>query len=214
MNIKICGLTSLDDALAAIDAGADALGFNFYPDSPRYILPAVCANIQSGLRNRHAVVLTVGVFVNAPPAFVAEVLDTCDLDLAQLSGDEPPEVMARLIGRAYKAIRPRTLDEAEHAADEYAPLATNRPALLVDAAQVGMYGGTGQRADWSIARRLSAAHSVLLAGGLRPDNVAEAIRQVDPWGVDVASGVESSPGKKDTHKMVEFVRAARSARVE
>ncbi|HLF25102.1 MAG TPA: phosphoribosylanthranilate isomerase [Anaerolineae bacterium] len=211
MKIKICGVTNLDDALAAIDAGADCLGFNFYLHSPRYLSPAECARIHSAFSIQHSAIQTIGIFVNAPITFITETLDACGLDLAQLSGDEPPEMLAELRGRAYKAIRPRALEEAEHEASRYTPFASGQPALLVDASHPKLYGGTGQTADWSLARNLARTYTVLLAGGLRPDNVAEAMRAVEPWGVDVASGVESAPGKKDRRKMIEFVRAARRA---
>ncbi len=214
MKIKICGITNLDDALAAIDAGADILGFNFYPKSLRYISPIDCANVQSAMANHQSAITTVGIFVNAPLTLIADVLDLCGLDLAQLSGDEPPEAVTLLWGRAFKAIRPRTLVAADYDADRYTPLASEQPALLLDASQPGLYGGTGRRADWSIARQIAASYPILLAGGLTPDNVAKALQAVNPWGVDVASGVESSPGKKDRRKMIGFVHAARSAVIQ
>ena len=211
MKIKICGITNPDDALAAINAGADALGFNFYAKSPRYISPPDCAKIQSTISNLKSPITAVGIFVNSPATFIADVLDACSLDLAQLSGDEPPEVLTWLWGRAYKAIRPRSMEEAEYDACRYTPLANGQPALLVDASHPRLYGGTGQMADWSVARGLTSEYSVLLAGGLTPENVADAVQAVNPWGVDVASGVESSPGRKDHRKMIDFARAARGA---
>jgi phosphoribosylanthranilate isomerase len=210
VKVKICGLTRLDDTLAAIDAGADCLGFNFYPDSPRYIAPADCTKIQSAIRNRRSAITTVGIFVNSPAAHIEAILNECELDLAQLSGDEPGEVISLLHRRAYKAIRPRSIEEAERAADYYISGSIDPPALLVDAAHGRLYGGTGQIADWLVARRLTQRYPLLLAGGLTPDNVAQAVREVQPWGVDVASGVESSPGKKDHRKMIEFVQAVRN----
>ncbi len=211
MNVKICGITNLDDALAAIDAGADLIGFNFYPKSPRYISPAACVKIQPEIRSRQPAIVTVGIFVNSPADFVADILDCCSLDLAQLHGDEPPEMLAWLWGRAYKAIRPRSVEEAAADARRYTPLAHGQPALLIDASYPSFYGGSGRVAEWPVAQRLASDYAVLLAGGLTPENVASAVRIVNPWGVDVASGVESSPGKKDRRKMVDFVHAARSA---
>jgi len=211
VHIKICGLTNPDDAFAALDAGADMLGFNFYSESPRYIAPTDCSRIVSAVRNRQSEIAMIGIFVNQPSRFVAEILDLCGLDAAQLSGDEPPHLITRLWGRAYKAIRSRSIEEAEQDALRFTPLASGEPALLVDAVHAQLYGGTGQVADWAVARYLSARCAVLLAGGLTPENVAEAIRAVEPWGVDVASGVEAAPGKKDHRKMIDFVKAARSA---
>ncbi|MCX7670029.1 MAG: phosphoribosylanthranilate isomerase [Anaerolineae bacterium] len=207
MIVKICGITTLDDALAALDAGADMLGFNFYPPSPRYIAPAACMALVQALRRRGTRAILVGVFVNTPPAEVAAILETCELDLAQLSGDEPTTDLIPLGERAFKAIRPRDADHAAALAATYARRMTP-PALLVDAAAgAGRFGGTGQVADWTAAAAIAAATPILLAGGLHPANVAAAIAAVRPWGVDVASGVEATPGRKDVEKMKAFVRA-------
>jgi len=222
MKIKICGITALDDALAAVDAGADMLGFNFYPQSPRFIDPATCARVVSRLRNRDPKVTLVGVFVNATPKFVVATLDACNLDYAQLHGDEPPEDLAALAPWAFKAIRPASTEEARRLALAYAPPAPDghetlvpdpeRPAFLLDASVRGQFGGTGQVADWGMARVLARRWPILLAGGLGPDNVAAAVAAVHPWGVDVASGIEASPGKKDPAKMRAFIEAARSGK--
>jgi phosphoribosylanthranilate isomerase len=208
MKIKICGLTTLEDALAAAEAGADLLGFNFYPPSPRFISIETCARLVSALKERGYAGPLVGVFVNAAPEQIAAVLDTCRLDLAQLHGDEPPEALARLGARAFKALRPSSPEDLQESLRRYAPYPAS-PAWLVDSYRLGEYGGTGQTADWSMARRLAEQAPILLAGGLRPENVTEAIRQVQPWGVDVASGVESAPGRKDAHKMRALVQAVR-----
>ncbi len=211
MQVKICGITRLDDALAAIEAGADMLGFNFYPPSPRYIEPAACASLVAALRGRGAQAVLVGVFVNTPPAEVAAILDQCSLDLAQLSGDEPPEDLAGLGERAFKAIRPRDAAHAAELAAVYARYARRAapPTLLADASSgTGRFGGAGQTGNWEAATLLAARGPILLAGGLRPDNVAAAVAAVQPWGVDVASGVEASPGRKDGARMRAFVRAA------
>jgi phosphoribosylanthranilate isomerase len=209
MPIKICGLTRLDDCLAAVDAGADTLGFNFYPRSPRRLTPEDCALLVADLARRAAPVKTVGIFVNQAPAEVAALLDRCGLDLAQLHGDERPESLAALRGRAFMALSDPdpSLDRLE----ALARISPGRPAFLIDALVPGAYGGTGQTADWDRARAIAARYPILLAGGLTPDNVAAAIAAVQPWGVDVASGVESAPGQKDHAKIRAFVTAARAA---
>jgi phosphoribosylanthranilate isomerase len=213
MRVKICGITTLEDALAAIEAGADMLGFNFYPLSPRRIEPAACATMISALRARGAPTTMVGVFVNMPPERVAAILDECGLDLAQLSGDEPSSDLALLGEWAFKGIRPRDAAESISLASRYV-VRSAPPVLLLDASVgSGQFGGTGQVGDWAAAAAVAAAHPILLAGGLRAENVAAAIEALQPWGVDVASGVESSPGRKDAAKMRAFVRAARDERV-
>jgi phosphoribosylanthranilate isomerase len=210
MHIKICGLTNLDDTLAALDAGADYLGFNFYPKSPRYITPEACRRIRAELARRGAAATTVGLFVNTPTTEVATVLDSCALDLAQLHGDERPEHLTLLWGRAFKVVRdPAALTGAElQALTVFSP---SQPAFLVDAMAPNLYGGSGMLADWQAAAQLAARYAIFLAGGLNPGNVAAAIEQVKPWGVDVASGVESEPGKKDHAKIKSFVAAATAA---
>jgi phosphoribosylanthranilate isomerase len=207
MHVKICGLTNLDDALAALDAGADYLGFNFWPKSPRYITREACAGIQAELRRRGAAVTTVGVFVNTPPAEVAAMIQACGLDLAQLHGDERPEQLTPLWGRAFKAVRdPAAITSAE--LEALAAFSPREPTFLVDAPAPGLYGGSGQLADWQAAAGLAARYPIFLAGGLKPGNVAQAVAQVQPWGVDVASGVESAPGKKDHGKIRAFLAAS------
>ncbi len=208
MQVKICGITNREDALAAVSAGADMLGFNFYPGSPRCISPETCAEIMRALAGYN--VVTVGVFVNAAAEEIETTLQTYGLDLAQLSGDEPPEVLNRLGERAYKALRPADEAGLKAGLGRY-PQRTLAPAWLVDAYRPGAFGGTGQVADWGLAAGLAAQAPVLLAGGLRPENVAAAIAQVHPWGVDVASGVELRPGKKDTQKMAAFIQNAKKA---
>jgi phosphoribosylanthranilate isomerase len=207
--VKICGITTRQDALAAVDAGADMLGFNFYPKSKRYIPPEQCVRIVSFLAQYTARVQLVGVFVNAGPAEIEAIADDCHLDLVQLSGDESPEAMRALGESTFKGIRPTSLEEAQADAARFARSAS--PALLVDAHRPGEYGGTGHTGDWELARMLATQYPILLAGGLNPDNVAAAVAQVRPWGVDVASGVESSPGRKDESKMKAFVQAARKS---
>jgi len=201
--IKICGIKTVEDALAALDAGADLLGFNFYPKSPRSIDVDKCREIMSVLRTCGHITY-VGVFVNAPAEAVRATIESCGLSLAQLHGDETSEMIQLLKGKAFKAFRgvPQNVDGfAGDAA----------PALLVDASVKGTYGGTGVTADWEAAAELAGRYPILLAGGLTAENVAEAVRQVNPWGVDVASGVEFAPGAKDAVKMKAFVKAVRSA---
>lgn len=208
MKVKICGIKTFDDALAAIDAGADLLGFNFYPPSPRFIPPPECAPLMSRLENHGLDVFGVGVFVNEPAANINRIMDDCGLETAQLSGDEPPEALQALGDWAFKALRAMDQESALQQAGRYARPGRS-PALLLDAFRPGLYGGTGQLGDWELARRLAARYPLLLAGGLHPGNVAQAANRVRPWGVDVASGVESTPGCKDIHKMRAFIQAAR-----
>ncbi len=199
--VKICGIKTVTDALAAMEAGADLIGFNFYPKSPRYIDVGRCRDIMSAMR-RYGHITCVGVFVNAPPVTIRATMETCGLSLAQLHGDETSEMLNALNGKAFKAFRgvPQSMDGfARHDA----------PALLVDASVKGAYGGTGVTADWNSAAELAKQYPLLLAGGLTPENVADAVQQVRPWGVDVASGVEASVGLKDASKMKAFVKAVR-----
>ncbi len=205
--IKICGIKTLKDALTAIDAGADYLGFNFYPKSVRFIEKETCAEITSVLKREHPQIKLVGVFVNSPVEEVKVILETCSLDLAQLHGDETPEMVTALNGKAFKAIRLSASISVETSVHPFAKQSVDSPALLIDATVKGVYGGSGVTADWSAAAELAKKYPLLLAGGLTPENVADAVRQVKPWGVDVASGVESEPGKKDASKMKAFVRA-------
>jgi phosphoribosylanthranilate isomerase len=210
--VKICGITSLEDAAAAVEAGADLLGFNFYSASPRYIEPVHCQVIIAGLKERGLHLNLIGVFVNAPLEQIRTIMQSCDLHRAQLSGDEPPEVLDGLQGRGYKALRVKDAEGLQSAQQRY-PIQSAPPAYLIDAYRPGEYGGTGQTADWSLAAELSSRVPILLAGGLTAENVAQAVSQVRPWGVDVASGVESAPGIKDHHKMRRFIQQARGERL-
>ncbi|HJR79165.1 MAG TPA: phosphoribosylanthranilate isomerase [Anaerolineales bacterium] len=199
--IKICGIKTVEHALAAMDAGADLIGFNFYPKSPRYIDIGQCRDIMAVMR-KYGHITYVGVFVNASAAEIRATLETAALTLAQLHGDETSELMKSLDGKAFKAFRgvPQSLDGFAR---------NDAPALLVDASVKEAYGGTGVTADWKSAAELAKQVPLLLAGGLTPENVGEAVRQVKPWGVDVASGVESAPGVKDSTKMKAFVQAVK-----
>ncbi len=198
--VKICGITSREDALHAAACGADALGFVFYPGSPRYVTPELAAAICDELP---PFVPRVGLFVNETPERIRTVAERCGLDVLQLHGDEEPHSCVLPPYRVIKGVRPVVGDNLEQLAAY--PVA----ALLVDAAVPGQFGGTGQRADWALAARLAATQRVVLAGGLTPDNVAAAITQVRPYAVDVSSGVESAPGRKDPEKVACFIRNAK-----
>ena len=204
---KVCGITRPEDAACAVEAGADAVGFVFWPGSPRAVAIDAAARIAGGLTGD---VSKVGVFVDPGIEELLEACERCALDFVQLSGDESPEACAAAPRPAWKALRlaPGTSSRvAEQSAAAY-PERT----LVVDAGVPGAYGGTGERADWEVAAALAAHRRVLLAGGLRGDNVAAAVEQVRPWGVDVSSGVESAPGIKDPHKLTAFGRALEAYR--
>lgn len=203
IRVKICGITRIEDLRAACDAGADAVGFVFYDKSPRRVSVETVAAL---VRAVPPFVQTVGLFVNAEPAQVESVLAAAPLDLLQFHGDETPQACARY-GRPWiKAIRvtPET-DLLECAADFGAAR-----GLLLDAFVPGVPGGTGERFDWSLIPA-GLPLPVVLSGGLTPDNVAEAVRRVRPWAVDVSSGVEASKGIKDAHKVARFVANAKEA---
>ncbi|OJW46299.1 MAG: N-(5'-phosphoribosyl)anthranilate isomerase [Thiobacillus sp. 65-1059] len=203
VRVKICGITRLQDLHAACDAGADALGFVFYEKSPRHLAIDSAAMLVRALP---PFVQSVGLFVNAEPAFIERVLRAVPLDLLQFHGDETPADCMRY-GRPWiKAVRVnRDTDLLECAADFDAAR-----GLLLDAYVAGVPGGTGERFDWSlIPPHLS--RPIVLSGGLTPDNVAEAVRRVRPWAVDVSSGVEAEKGIKDAHKIARFIAKAKEA---
>jgi len=197
--VKICGNTSLDDALACVDAGADAIGFNFWQESKRHIpvdrAAAIAKRVPPNVR-------TVGVFVNPSESDVDRAFASGAIDLAQLHGDETPDFCRRFSGRYIKALRLRDAASLERMA-EYAC-----DFVLVDADTPG-YGGSGQRADTTLAAEAAKLRRVILAGGLTAENVAEAVATVHPYGVDVAGGVEREPGVKDWIKVAAFVQAAK-----
>ncbi len=203
VRVKICGITRLQDLHAACDAGADALGFVFYEKSPRHLSIASAAAL---LRELPPFVQSVGLFVNAEPAFIESVLQAVPLDLLQFHGDETPADCARF-GRPYiKAVRVnRETDLLKCAADFDAAC-----GLLLDAWVPGVPGGTGERFDWTLIPA-NLPKPVILSGGLTPDNVAEAVERVRPWAVDVSSGVEVSKGIKDAHKIAQFIAKAKDA---
>ncbi len=210
IQVKICGLTNLADAQAAVAAGADLLGFICYPKSPRYVTTEQIGAILAGLAPGPKAWRSVGVFVDAPLATVCEVLDRTGLDLAQLHGGEPPALLEQLEGRGFKALRPASLAEAEADAEWYTGLGpADGPDLLIDAYHPIVYGGTGLRADWLIAAAIARSHRLLLAGGLTSANVTAAVAAVRPWGVDASSGVETRPGQKDHDAVAAFIAAAR-----
>ena len=203
-------MTNLEDARVAIAAGADFLGFICYPPSPRYVTPDQIAGVLSDLRPLSSDFRAVGVFVDEPLASVQQILAQTGLDLAQLHGGESPAVLKQLDGRAFKALRPTSLAQAETDVARFASLGPGSgPDLLLDAYHPAAYGGTGQRADWDIAAALAPTCRLLLAGGLNPTNVAEAVARVQPWGVDVSSGVEIAPGRKDHAAVRAFVAKAK-----
>jgi phosphoribosylanthranilate isomerase len=211
--VKICGITNLEDALFATEAGADALGFVFYAQSPRCITPDQAREIVLRLP---PFVATVGVFVNVPPLSppklggmkgraVKEIMAYCHLDYAQLHGDETPEQVAALAPRAIKAVRVRSAADVERLSDYQAA------AYLLDAYHPTKPGGTGETWDWELAATAKRYGPVILAGGLTPDNVVAAIERVRPYAVDVSSGVEAAPAIKDHQKVQCFIIAAKGA---
>jgi phosphoribosylanthranilate isomerase len=202
VHVKICGITTVEDAVFCVKAGATALGLNFVPASPRAISLEVARAIAASVEGK---VLVVGVVANMTVERMRLLRDDVPLGCLQLHGDEPPEVLQALLPHAYKAFRvadARDVDEAERFLGDY---------VLVDAKVAGALGGTGQVVDPGLVRELARRRRLTLAGGLTPETVAEAIRAVQPYCVDVASGVESSPGKKDPEKVIAFVRAARAS---
>jgi phosphoribosylanthranilate isomerase len=199
VKVKICGVTTVEDALMSAGAGADLIGLNFYPASPRYLSRVQAAEIAAAVRARPDPPALVAVFVNETAGTMLQVLEACRLDLAQLSGDETGAVVEAMGERGFKAIR------------TYPPEVAQDTLLLLDAHAAGQYGGTGKTADWERAAELARRCRLLLAGGLTPDNVAAAVARVRPWGVDVASGVESAPGVKDRSKVDAFILNARRA---
>ncbi|MBF0178965.1 MAG: phosphoribosylanthranilate isomerase [Magnetococcales bacterium] len=200
--VKICGITSVEDALAAVAAGADALGFVFYARSKRYIPPRRAMRILGRLP---PFVTSIGLFVNASREEIGKVVAECRLDAIQLHGDEAPGECRGLPGRVIKAIRVAGAEDL-HGMERY-PVS----AILLDAKSETHYGGTGRAFDWNLLEGFQSPLPLILAGGLDPDNVAMAVRQVRPYAVDVSSGVESAPGVKDHERMHLFVRRVRQA---
>jgi phosphoribosylanthranilate isomerase len=203
MKVKVCGITSYDDAVMVLDQGVDALGFNFYPPSPRYIGPE---DARSIVRRLPPFVTAVGLFVHiARPDQVSEIAHRAGVQMIQLHGDESPDYCRKLADwPLIKVLRIGTNGISEILEDY------SVQAFLLDARDDTLFGGTGISFDWSIAGSIKRIRPIILAGGLRPDNVREAIRIVDPYAVDVCSGVEKTPGKKDAAKLVEFMNEVRN----
>lgn len=201
--IKVCGIVEPADALAAIQAGATAIGMVFYSESPRFVRLDQAAMVSAVVSSRG---LRVGVFVNETTERIRAVADAVRLDVVQLYGDEPPSDLEELQGlRVWKALPVGdNFDPARM--DDY-----DCEAILLDTAKADGYGGSGQPFPWSKAAEAAGKRRIILAGGLGSDNVAEAIRTVKPWGVDASSRLESSPGRKDTEKVEAYVKAALNA---
>jgi phosphoribosylanthranilate isomerase len=200
--VKICGITTPEDARMVVDAGADALGLVFYPPSPRYV------TLEQALRIAEAIpplVSIVGLFVNASREAIGHVTSQCPLDLIQLHGDESPNDCRNLPTRVIKALRVAVSEDLTGL--ERYPV----QGLLLDAKVGTHYGGTGQTFDWSVLSGFHPPAPLILAGGLHPDNVADAIRQVRPFAVDCSSGVESRPGRKDPDNVRRFIHNAKHA---
>ena len=202
VRVKICGLTSIEDAVLAAELGADALGFNF-AEGPRRIAPDLAAEI---VRKLPPFVVPVAVFVNELPEKICQICRDVGIRTVQLHGEEPPELLGFLPGlRVIKAFRVGALSDLENI------LRYRLETILLDAKIEGKRGGTGHTFNWELAAKVPQAIQVILSGGLSPENVAEAIRIARPYAVDVASGVESSPGKKDPDLMRLFIQEAHSA---
>jgi phosphoribosylanthranilate isomerase len=201
VQIKICGITNIEDGLAAAAAGADALGFVFHPASPRYVTPGKARGIIGSLP---PTVCTVGIFVNLPAEEVLQIAEVCGLDFIQLHGAESQDYCRKFPrDRLIKALSFRSEDEFAVAVDY--PVR----AFLVDAHDPVRFGGTGKTCDWNLARKAADRYPLILAGGLRAKNIAAALEAVRPIAVDISSGVESSPGKKDHDKVRAVIATVR-----
>jgi phosphoribosylanthranilate isomerase len=206
--VKICGITNWPDAKSACDAGADMLGFNFYEKSLRRVSTVEAATMRAKLP---AGVQAVGIFVNAKPAEINSLHAFVRFNAAQLHGDETPAIVSEVtrtvpVIKAFRVAADFPLSTLDKYHDSF--------AFLLDGSRAGQYGGTGASADWNVARRAVAGHRIILAGGLTPENVGAAIRSVRPYAVDVASGVESKPGKKDLARVKEFIEEVRRTEQE
>ena len=202
VHVKVCGVTTIDDAIACADAGASAIGLNFVPSSPRRVDVGKAREIARALKGR---ALVVGVVADLALEVLRELAAEAELECLQLHGDEPNEIVRALLPHAYKAVRigsAADVDRARSYPGEH---------LLVDARVSGALGGTGKTLDWSLVAELARERKLTLAGGLGPHNVADAVRAVRPYCVDVASGVEIAPGIKDLAKVGALIAAARAA---
>ena len=200
--VKICGITTIDDARVAVQAGADMIGLIFYPPSPRFVTPEQAHTIVAHLPPGFP---AVGVFVNESVDTVTRIVQTSGVHIVQLHGTESPEMCQQLPWRVIKTFR-----FTAHIQPEMMPQYTVE-AFLIEGFHAGVYGGGGAPADWQRAASLHHYGRIMLAGGLTPENVCEAIRIVRPYAVDVCSGVEATPGTKDWHKVHTFVRNAKNA---
>ena len=201
VEVKICGITNISDAFIAAKCGVDALGFIFYPKSQRYVAPAKAKEIIEKLPRE---IIRVGVFANHEIQDVKEITKFCDLHLIQLHGDESPEYCAQFpISSLIKAVSCRTEQDIQKLKDYPAR------AILMDARKPGHYGGTGKNSDWRLAIKVKEMHPIILAGGLNQENIRKAIEIVRPQAVDINSGVEISPGKKDPDKIREVIELVR-----
>lgn len=216
--VKICGVTTLDDARRVAQAGAAMIGLNFYPPSPRSIDSGTARLLVQSLRADLGVrcPLFIGVFVNPAEDELLRIMNEVKLDAAQLSGDESPQLLALLPGQAFKVLRPASLEAALQGASDFiglAPEDEHLPALLLDAYHPSLYGGTGETASLELFAAIqSRVPRLMLAGGLTPENVGDRVKAVQPWGVDVASGVEDgTPGRKSDARVAAFVAAVRQA---
>ncbi len=198
--VKICGITCVEDAVAAAELGADAIGLNFYPRSPRYVAPELAQRIAESVR---AAVQVVGVFVDAPRPLIERIAASVGLDILQFHGDEPVAFCSQWKQKTIKAMRMRDASSAQRALEYRVDF------ILADAYVEGHFGGTGNRVAIEYLQGLDRGR-LILAGGLTAENVAERVRLVGPFGVDVASGVESAPGKKDRERMRRFIDNARA----
>ena len=204
--IKICGITNKEDALFAVECGATALGFIFYSPSPRYIKPVDAKKIIVALP---AKLVKVGVFVNEKTEEIKRVIEYCALDMIQLHGDETPEYCRQF--PAPMIIKSLELNNDD---DVSRTLNYDVTAILVDARHAGLYGGTGKKSNWDLARSIRNKKPLILSGGLNAENVTEALKIVNPAALDINSGVEASPGKKDHKKLAKIFNIIRTAQVE
>ena len=201
--IKICGITLEEDAENALNSGVDAIGLNFYAASPRYVTIEQATKISNLVKDN---ALIVGLFVNAEPDFVRQVQDKVPLDILQFHGDESSEYCEQFKRSYWKALRVK--DSAEVAGQILAHAKAS--AILLDAWHEEQYGGTGETFDWDFIKDLTLSQKLILAGGINPQNAAQAVKQVRPWGIDVSSGVEESPGIKSAKLMKQFIEEVRS----
>ncbi len=201
--VKICGITNQEDALAAAQCGSAALGFIFYPPSPRYIKPEDAKIIIGSLPDK---LVKIGVFVNEKPQEIKRVMEYCALDMIQLHGDESPEYCRQFPAAVIiKAIELKNNDDVIRTLDY------DVAAILVDNRHAGLYGGTGKKSNWDLACRIKDKKPLILSGGLNADNIAEALKSVAPAALDINSGVEKSPGIKDHKKLAQIFDIIRTA---